>query len=1199
MLLLGFIALLLWIGIGAGLLSWYARPTGSTFTRSADRRLAPIGGTVHVTVQLIPPLRPAMVVEPHDVVLLLDRSSSMGDGPGSALSSALRAAENFVRRCPEKVRVAVVAFNDTASVLCALTADRSAAFRALQSIAATGNTSIDAALAAAADLIATTEDRAERRTVILLSDGASEHSRALAEAERLREKARIIAVAFSNSADAKLLAAIAGTTGRYCHVADDGELSRLFDTLASFISSERVTGTIEERVNAPQPFLLANTGVFHPISVRGDAGATIAWSVPVMDPGVVSLSYDLVPETVGWHPVAQSTGSAVWQAADGAEQVVRAPIGPRVLVLPSILVWSWPILNPLFWLLFGKLLPSTRRPVDVEMPSDDPEPLSAPTLPALLEPPRPALYETRLRPALVVGLGEAGKWAVMQLGHRLADRGIGPDSLALVCVRGARDPLRAPVRVGAFELRDEDTIDLTQDLRPYLETLREGAPSVRRWIPVGEWLGRTRPRTTEWIEDRREARLALLQRPDELESRVTHVLAGMKARGVEETALVIGSALDPECSGMIAEVAHMLSIAGAQTTAIVSLPRVSDGRGTSGLEALAHEFERMLRMRGDDVLSDRHDPPATARQLFDRLVVLRDDATTPSAQGVAIADTAWQLLAYPEVLRRLPLARPDESESQVECCAIEQTSIHLPVESLWRWVCARALARAVNGVWLQATPAGETVHIPAPPRDAVAKWVSAFWSPSTFGRQQGLLLRGGAGLIADAHDVRALALRGRLPVETLYEEQAGFAERERRTAASFVEEWAQAVLDESQAQRRCGLPLLLFALREIESGFGTIQRRLAESATDPHFAPASRLAAALYSDLTASLERFREHVEVRLAELAGAQATFGVFTTATESLCARIDRRRREAESAVMFPTAAVRDAAERAEGIWYQEYGAALLDQLRVRFIRDGKRAEVAFELSGSRVQTDLLDAMEGFLASYRTEVLGWPLGDVVSTAAVDQADRRFRVGRIAEHAHAEISDVAEAADPYVAATMLVDRVPVRGALGVPHGGGVRRLPYAWPEEAGAARISALVHNVLARRPRPFSPTAVHLLRDTDALHEFFIDLAERRISVRNGRCWLSREGVDYWVGDSAATASPVAALANFEKVAWRTAVLKKSLDAVPIPPGAPRPTASPEDVVTRVGANPFVQSAIGSEQWAMWEDLIRGVVLDVERSS
>lgn len=1197
MLLIGVIALLIWIGAGVALLRWSSKPRGSNFTRAVDRPLLPVGESVRVSLQLVPPSLPVVSEEPHDVVLMLDQSSSMGDGPGSALAGAVRAAENFVRRCPDSVRIGLIAFHGSASVLSPITSDHAAVLRSLESISAGDGTSIGAALAAAVDLIATTSAPAMRKTAILLSDGASSYHHALAQGQRLREHARIVTVAFSDSADEQLLTAIAGPTGRFCRVADVEELSELFAILASFVSAETVVaGVVEEPAAAPAPFQLAHTGTLHPIRVQDDGRTTIAWSVPVMDPRVVSLSYDLVPECPGWHSVARAGGRAVWQLPDGTQQIMTAPTGPRVLALPSWLVWSWPILNPLFWMLFGRFFCRARREVRVKPPIEQPEPLVLSTLPAPLEPPQPTLYEPRVRPALIIGLGETGEWAVTHLGHLLADRGIGRDVLSLLAIRATFEQGRERIRAGVFALDANDRIEVRQDLRPYLENLRKEVPAVRRWIPVREWLGRIGPRTTDWLHDRRQARLALLQRPVEVEERIGAEIAALKRRQVDETALVIGSAHDPECSGMLAEVAHVLAIAGAQTTAIVSAPRVPDGREADELQALANELERMLLMRGDEVLSDRDEPPASARQLLDRLVVLRGDMSAEDGTGRAIADLAWELLAYAEVLRRVPMARADENRRQVECCAVEQSVLHFPAETLWRWVRTRALSRAVNGVWLGVTVKDGEPQVPTPPADVIAKWTNAFWTASGISRPQSLLLRSGAGLIGDSPaNSSAVALFGRLPGDALYVQQAEFADRERQTTAHFLEAWCQALLDEGWAQRRCALPVLLAALREIEAAVSSIQRRLRELAADQRSAAACRLALSLYSDLASYLERFRKNVEAVIATLTGNQVALDVVGPESAPLDVRIECLRRAAEADVSFPTESVRADAELRDAGWYQHYGAALLDQLRLRFSWKGKRPTILLELSGKPVEGDLLTALDSFLAPYRAEVLSWPLADALEPIAVDQPGRRFRVGAPSTRLHPAVPDPTEDADPYIAATLSVQRVSVNEAIGV-RNAGVRRLPYAWPEEANAVRISALVTNTLSRRPQPFSPTAVHLLRDTNALHDFFADVAEKRISIRDGRCWLSRQGGEYFVGEAPATATPLEALANFERVVRQAALLKRSLDATAIPVREELWNVSPGDAVSLIENHQLVRPALSSMEWEMWKDVIRGVVLDVE---
>lgn len=1195
MLLFFVIALLFWTGVGLALFHWHKRPAGKTVRRAVDRAVLPVGGTVRVSLDLLPPAVSGTGAEPHDVVLILDQSSSMGDGPGSAFAAAIRASENFVRRCPESVRIGVVAFNGTASILSPLTSHRATVLRAIGSATSSDGTAIDAALSTAVELLAATPDRRPRTTAILLSDGGSDRQLALAQATSLREHARIITVGFSDSADAELLTAIAGPNGHYCSVADRSALSELFALLASFISEESAQAVImNEPAHAPAPFQLVSTGELHPIAVRTEPGTTIDWALPVMDPRAVSISYDLVPECPGWHSIARPGGKASWQLPDGSRQVMPAPVGPRVLVLPSMLLWSWPLLNPLFWMLFGKLFCRRRRETSVEVATPEPEPLAISTLPARLAPPQPALYVPRVRPAVIVGLGESGEWALTHLGHLLADRGIASADVALLSVRAKYEPPREQICVGAFVLAPEQKIELSQDLRPYLESLRRNAPPVRRWIPASEWLGRIGPRTTSWIHDRREARLALLQRPQDVELRLRDVVRTLEERRADPTAIVVGSALDAECSGMVAEVAHMLAVAGAQTSAIVSRRGFSEAHTVSDLAALARELERMLLMRGDDVLSDRHDPPVAARQLLDRLIVLRDDAASSAAQGQSLGDVAWQLLVYPDVLRRIPTARVDERRGEVECSVIDESAVHLPDESLWRLIRARALARAINAFWLGMPDGGTT--LPPPAEDIVSQWVNAFWTGAGVHRLQSQLLRSGAALLSSAEKAASsITLDARLPAHALYDEQASFAERERRATMHFAEAWCQALLDEAYAERRSGLPTLLVSLQQIESGLQSILTIVGQSAIVPATADASRLAISLYNDLASYIERLRRSVEHWIVRFAGTQSHLGVMAAHDQPLALRIENLRRIAEADILFPSDAIRNEAERLENVWYQQYGSALLAQLRGRVVPDWRKPELVFELAGQAFGDDPLSDIDAFLAPCRSEILSWSFADVIEPVDVPQPGTRFRVGAAAERFHPDVVDVANPEDPHFAGTMSIRAESVADAIGSRES--AYGLRYAWPEEANAARVSALVLNVLARRPRPIPPRVVHLLRDTTTLFDFLADLADGRVVLRNGRCFITRGGSDYWIGEPSPIGPAGVMMSNFEAIARQVAIVRRSLDAQPI-----SDRGEPWSIdIGRAGGlvekSPLVMPLTAFDEWQVWRDIIDGLVLDVEK--
>ncbi|MBY0497331.1 MAG: VWA domain-containing protein [Cyanobacteria bacterium] len=108
---------------------------------------------------------------PLTVVLLIDHSMSM-DGP--KLSRAQEAARLFVSQLRPEDRLEIVAFNQHATRLLALSDDRSAAAMALTSIRARGTTSIYEALLVASNDLVRARAGAEpetREVIILLSDG--------------------------------------------------------------------------------------------------------------------------------------------------------------------------------------------------------------------------------------------------------------------------------------------------------------------------------------------------------------------------------------------------------------------------------------------------------------------------------------------------------------------------------------------------------------------------------------------------------------------------------------------------------------------------------------------------------------------------------------------------------------------------------------------------------------------------------------------------------------------------------------------------------------------------------------------------------------------------------------------------------------------------------------------------------------------
>lgn len=91
--------------------------------------------------------------------------------------------------------------------------------------------------------------------------------------------------------------------------------------------------------------------------------------------------------------------------------------------MPRWFGWAWPILNPLFWMIFGKLWCKKVTEKAKEMPVELPA-LPQPSFPEPLPEPQIPLYRPKIQPDLVIGLGEAGEWILCRLKNRLLDRKI-------------------------------------------------------------------------------------------------------------------------------------------------------------------------------------------------------------------------------------------------------------------------------------------------------------------------------------------------------------------------------------------------------------------------------------------------------------------------------------------------------------------------------------------------------------------------------------------------------------------------------------------------------------------------------------------------------------------------------------------------------------------------------------------------------
>jgi Ca-activated chloride channel family protein len=200
-------------------------------------------------------------VERASVVLVTDVSRSMSatDVSPTRLEAARNAAESFLGKVPDELRVGLVSYSDVAQTLQTPTTDHDAVVDALDTLQPIAGTATGAGLdRALSDLKVRTGDDGGRRppaAIVLLSDGSATDRNAAddvaAEARRLRVPLYTVALGTSEGTielmgrtravppDPEALRRIAATSGGEAFEAGDAdELDAVYDRLGSQIGTK-------------------------------------------------------------------------------------------------------------------------------------------------------------------------------------------------------------------------------------------------------------------------------------------------------------------------------------------------------------------------------------------------------------------------------------------------------------------------------------------------------------------------------------------------------------------------------------------------------------------------------------------------------------------------------------------------------------------------------------------------------------------------------------------------------------------------------------------------------------------------------------------------------------------------------------------------------------------------------------------------
>jgi len=596
--------------------------------RSVDRRICLVGHTIEVSLDCsaagLP--RPAIdaKVTPWDLILVIDHSSSMGTGTGSALHEARKAAINLVRTTPDSFRFSVVEFDHEAREVCPLTDRKRGLVRSIKGITGGGATDIAIGLEVAGKSLERPDgaDQGRRRAVLLLSDGASDSDPAVATADALKDDPDLLLITVGiGAADMPLLRRIASTSDHCFHTDQIEELSALYSEIGRMITGQEATEVkVSERFSGTGHWGLRGWGELQPSAFSFKDGE-FSWLLAALQETPTTLHYSVEALCPGWHRVAPEPALLHARIADDSLHDVQSNAGPRVLVLPQLLLWQllWLILNPLFFLLFGRWF----RCQDVHVvrpPARIPQP-QALELPPLLEATRAAQPKLSIRPTLIIGLGYAGIHSLTQTKRLAWERGlrVNPHQLHFLGIDTADELFFPSPPAGPITLESNERITLDRPLEPIIAAEAIAISPEYDWLVAASLsAGGARPDLHRGTGHQRTlGRLAVIENRAALEARIGPLLDDLIARasdlGID--ILVTASSGGGTGSGGLLElcwtVRNLLVQRGygdSSTTLFLTAPAADPGQNVSPQEqglrqanhlALLAELDRIATQRGE------------------------------------------------------------------------------------------------------------------------------------------------------------------------------------------------------------------------------------------------------------------------------------------------------------------------------------------------------------------------------------------------------------------------------------------------------------------------------------------------------------------------------------------------------------------------------------------------------------------------
>jgi len=431
---------------------------------------------------------------PADVVLVLDRSSSMDSGPGSALANGKAAAANFAAILvgPE-FRAGVVAFDSNPVIIHDLSSNEATISEAIENVQSGDATDITSALRLAAQMLGSPGSNVpvmmdRRRAIILLSDGLdSSQAQVTTAADSIAQTGiDIFAVGLGYNIDEDILREIASDPDYYARTVDPRQLITIYLEFAkNFAQPVGRSGQISEQANI-RFFEIVDEPLAFLSQYNPDQGL-LSWALPVLFTKGLTVRYRADPLSVGLLVPAREPARMTYFDDNDTLVELTSDGAPRIFVISPLLLFLL-FLPALLYALYQliKLL----RPVPQRPPPPIIVPIQYPT-PGLLQLPSlgTAPVPTPL-PILFIGLGWTGRWILTHLKYTLHEihQGRTPEEFQFLCLDSANSEYHGPnpldVKLGQIALHDDEIHLIPCDLK---DAVRRGEqdgmlPQDLRWF---------------------------------------------------------------------------------------------------------------------------------------------------------------------------------------------------------------------------------------------------------------------------------------------------------------------------------------------------------------------------------------------------------------------------------------------------------------------------------------------------------------------------------------------------------------------------------------------------------------------------------------------------------------------------------------------------------------------------------------------